>query len=32
LFGSAVAFVLFIRTRKFYRQVVYARLKSFLEK
>jgi len=32
LFGSAVAFVLYIRTRKFYRQVVYARLQSFLEK
>ncbi|XP_062203610.1 protein NUCLEAR FUSION DEFECTIVE 4-like [Phragmites australis] len=32
VFGSAVAFVLFIRTRKFYRRVVYASLQSFLEK
>jgi hypothetical protein len=32
VFGSAVAFVLFIRTRKFYRRVVYARLQSFLDK
>ncbi|CAN6335281.1 unnamed protein product [Urochloa humidicola] len=32
MFGSAVAFALFIRTRKFYRRVVYARLQSFLDK
>nr|CAB3466637.1 unnamed protein product [Digitaria exilis] len=32
VFGSAVAFVLFVRTRTFYRRVVYARLQSFLEK
>lgn len=32
MFGSAVAFVLFIRTRTFYRRVVYARLQSFLDK
>ncbi|CAN6348695.1 unnamed protein product, partial [Urochloa humidicola] len=32
VFGSAIAFVLFIRTRKFYRRVVYARLQSFLDK
>ncbi|EES16459.1 hypothetical protein BDA96_08G209000 [Sorghum bicolor] len=31
MFGSAVAFVLFIRTRKFYRRVIYARLQSFLD-
>uniref|UniRef100_A0A0D9Y1V5 Uncharacterized protein n=1 Tax=Leersia perrieri TaxID=77586 RepID=A0A0D9Y1V5_9ORYZ len=30
VFGSAVAFVLFVRTRKFYKRVVYARLQSFL--
>ncbi|TVU48762.1 hypothetical protein EJB05_00034, partial [Eragrostis curvula] len=32
VFGSVVAFVLFIRTRTFYRRVVYARLQSFLGK
>ncbi|CAM0913406.1 unnamed protein product [Alopecurus aequalis] len=32
VFGSAVALVLFIRTRKFYRQVIYARLMPFVEK
>ena len=31
MFGSAAAFVLFIRTRKFYRRVIYARLQSFLD-
>ncbi|KAF0914473.1 hypothetical protein E2562_028955 [Oryza meyeriana var. granulata] len=30
VFGSVVAFLLFIRTRRFYRRVVYARLQSFL--
>lgn len=30
--GSAVAFALFVRTSKFYRRVVYARLQSFPEK
>ncbi|BAF30405.1 protein NUCLEAR FUSION DEFECTIVE 4 [Oryza sativa Japonica Group] len=28
--GSAVAFMLFVRTRRFYKRVVYARLQSFL--
>ncbi|XBI77727.1 hypothetical protein VPH35_087549 [Triticum aestivum] len=32
VFGSAVAFVLFVRTRKFYRRVIYARLLSFVDK
>lgn len=32
IFGSAVAFMLFIRTRKFYSRVVYARLQCFVEK
>ncbi|WVZ91523.1 hypothetical protein U9M48_037682 [Paspalum notatum var. saurae] len=32
VFGSVAAFVLFIRTRRFYRRVVYARLQSFLDK
>uniref|UniRef100_A0A0E0FEV0 Uncharacterized protein n=1 Tax=Oryza meridionalis TaxID=40149 RepID=A0A0E0FEV0_9ORYZ len=30
VFGSAVAFMLFVRTRRFYKRVVYARLQSFL--
>ncbi|XP_047081707.1 protein NUCLEAR FUSION DEFECTIVE 4-like [Lolium rigidum] len=32
VFGSVVASVLFIRTRKFYRRVIYVRLMSFVEK
>ncbi|KAM0872298.1 hypothetical protein ACQ4PT_038825 [Festuca glaucescens] len=32
VFGSVVASVLFIRTRKFYRWVIYVRLISFVEK
>ncbi|KAJ1266680.1 hypothetical protein BS78_08G170600 [Paspalum vaginatum] len=32
VFGSVAAFVLFIRTRRFYRRVVYARLQSSLDK
>jgi hypothetical protein len=32
VFGSVVASVLFIRTRKFYRRIIYVRLMSFVEK